>query len=146
MGVGIFKEIRFVVGKIVLFLLESILESQTGKIQGRSLQGGVFTVESCVHARQWSCWFQHCSYRVRKIWSQSSFCSLYLLLHSSEPGAEKWSSTALVFNQIVQREDLWYSCYMGQFSRMNIISLSCRIAQSLCWGLSDLQLGAYFKV
>lgn len=85
------KETRFVLGKVALSLLESVLKSQNGKIQRRSLQGGVSMVESSVPSWQWSCWSQLCSYRVRKTCCQSSSAaeSAYPLLHSSGQGAGK---------------------------------------------------------
>lgn len=49
-GGGCIKEIRFVLQKFALSL--SVLESQAGKIQGRSLQEGVFVVENYVPSWQ----------------------------------------------------------------------------------------------
>jgi len=76
------REVRFVLGKAAFILSGSVLESQTGKTQDRSLQGGVFTVESSVHSWQWSCWSQLCSYRVgiSNVKAVSAAESAYLLL------------------------------------------------------------------
>lgn len=91
-GGWLIKEMRFVLRKVALSLLESVLESQTGEIQGRSLQGGVFMVESSVRSWQWSCGSQLSAPAelektdVKAVSAAEFAC---LMLHSSGPGAEK---------------------------------------------------------
>lgn len=98
-GAAVSKKSDLFYGSLLL-VCQSVLESHAGKIQGRSLQGGVFVVENYVPSWQRSCSSQLCSCGGRKTLMSKQFQQLesaYVLLHSSGPGAEKWSSTMFLF-------------------------------------------------